>query len=63
MDNILLNAALEGSVRKVRTDWVSIQKELNKRELTSADIDRVYSELCAGIRVTTRGLTLSKVIE
>ncbi|MCW3173185.1 hypothetical protein [Shewanella subflava] len=61
MQNIPLIAALEGTQHKVSTDWFAIMAMLKTRELSEDDINNVYNELCAGLRVTTRGLTLSKL--
>ncbi|UJF22866.1 hypothetical protein [Shewanella sp. OMA3-2] len=60
MQNILLIAALEGTQHQVSTDWFAIVAMLKARELSEDEINRVYNELCAGLRVTTRGVTLAK---
>lgn len=60
MQNILLIAALEGTQHQVSTDWFAIVAMLKARELSDDEINRVYNELCAGLRVTTRGVTLAK---
>lgn len=63
MQNIALTAALEGTQHEVTTDWFAIKAMLETREMTAEDIQNVYNELCAGLIVTTRGLTLSKRAE
>lgn len=60
MQNILLIAALEGTQQQVSTDWFAIVAMLEARELSGDEINRIYNELCAGLRVTTRGVTLAK---
>ena len=63
MQNIPLIAALEGTQHKVNTDWFAIMAMLKTKEMSDEDVQNVYNELCAGLRVTTRGVTLSKVSE
>nr|WP_245335364.1 hypothetical protein [Shewanella sp. WXL01] len=52
---------MEGTQHEVTTDWFAIKAMLEKREVPASDIQNVYNELCAGLIVTTRGLTLSKI--
>lgn len=61
MQNIPLIAALEGTQHKVNTDWFAIMAMLKSKEMSDQDVQNVYNELCAGLRVTTRGVTLSKM--
>lgn len=61
MQNIPLIAALEGTQHKVNTDWFAIMAMLKSKEMSDEDVQNVYNELCAGLRVTTRGVTLSKM--
>ncbi|WP_394131222.1 hypothetical protein [Shewanella maritima] len=61
MQNIALTAALEGTQHEAKTDWFAIKAMLESKDMSADDIRIVYNELCAGLIVTTRGLTLSKV--
>jgi hypothetical protein len=61
VQNISLIAALEGTQHKVTTDWFAIMATLEKREMNQDELQSVYDELCAGLIVTTRGLTLAKI--
>ncbi|MBR9729390.1 hypothetical protein ACFOD0_15130 [Shewanella intestini] len=61
MQNIALKAALEGTQHEVKTDWFAIKAMLETREMSGLDVQNVYNDLCAGLIVTTRGLTLSKI--
>ncbi|MCL1141253.1 hypothetical protein [Shewanella gaetbuli] len=60
MQNLPLIAALEGTQHKVNTDWFAIMAMLKTRDLSEEEINNIYNELCAGLRVTTRGVTLCK---
>jgi hypothetical protein len=61
--NIALIAALEGTRHQVTTDWFAIMAMLKTRNMSDDAIEIVYNDLCAGLRVTTRGLTLAKAVE
>ncbi|GGB56638.1 hypothetical protein K8B83_19720 [Shewanella inventionis] len=63
MHNIALIAALEGTRHQVTTDWFAIMAMLKTRNMSDDAIELVYNDLCAGVRVTTRGLTLAKAID
>ncbi|MCT8985452.1 hypothetical protein [Shewanella phaeophyticola] len=63
MHNIALIAALEGTRHQVTTDWFAIMAMLKQRNMSDDAISIVYNDLCAGLRVTTRGLTLAKMTE
>ena len=63
MQNISLIAALEGTRHQVTTDWFAIMAMLKTRNMSDDAIKIVYNDLCAGLRVTTRGLTLARVNE
>nr|WP_283108093.1 hypothetical protein [Shewanella ulleungensis] len=56
-------AALEGTRHQVTTDWFAIMAMLKTRNMSDDAIEIVYNDLCAGLRVTTRGLTLAKAVE
>nr|WP_283104413.1 hypothetical protein [Shewanella inventionis] len=56
-------AALEGTRHQVTTDWFAIMAMLKTRNMSDDAIELVYNDLCAGVRVTTRGLTLAKAID
>ncbi|WP_442800710.1 hypothetical protein [Shewanella sp. AS16] len=60
MHNIALLVNIEGRINRVETDWLAISAVLSKRELTRDELQALHEELCAGLRVTTRGLTLAK---
>lgn len=60
MKNIPIRAHIEGQDSKVNTDWLAIMATLKKRGLETDELEVVYFELCAGMRVTTRGLSLAK---
>ncbi|WP_350979029.1 hypothetical protein [Shewanella sp. AC34-MNA-CIBAN-0136] len=62
MHNIALIAALEGTRHQVTTDWFAIMAMLKTRNMSDDAIKIVYDDLCAGLRVTTRGLTLAKAM-
>ncbi|GIU22017.1 hypothetical protein L2719_01095 [Shewanella schlegeliana] len=61
MKNIPILVHIEGQDSKVNTDWLAIMATLKKRGLERDELEVVYFELCAGMRVTTRGLGLAKV--
>ncbi|MCL1049142.1 hypothetical protein L2755_05830 [Shewanella abyssi] len=60
MKNIPLLVHIEGQDSKVNTDWLAIMATLKKRGLDKDELEVVYFELCAGMRVTTRSLSLAK---
>ncbi|MCK8043886.1 hypothetical protein MSG37_03235 [Shewanella sp. 1CM18E] len=62
MKNIPILAQIEGQDSKVNTDWLAIMATLKKRGLETDELEVVYFELHAGMRVTTRGLSLAKAI-
>lgn len=61
MENITLRANIEGKEEKVATDWYAIMATLKKRGVDYDSLQRIHAELNAGLRVTTRRLTLAKV--
>ncbi|AZG74549.1 hypothetical protein [Shewanella livingstonensis] len=63
MHNIALIAALEGTQHQVTTDWFAIMAMLKTRNMSDDAIKIVYNDLRAGLRVTTRGVTLAKAMD
>lgn len=61
MNNISLHVNMEGHAKTVVTDWHAIVDIFEQRQISQQDLTRIYAELCAGLRVTTRGLTLAKI--
>ena len=61
MKNIPLQVNIEGKDSTVDTDWLAIMAILKKRGLAQSELSNVYLELSAGMRVTTRGLTLAEI--
>jgi hypothetical protein len=61
--NLVLTAALEGTQHQVTTDWFAIMAMLKTRNMSEEAITIVYNDLYAGLRVTTRGVTLAKVTD
>lgn len=61
MKNIALLVNLEGMPEKVTTDWNAVVATLKKRQVTQEGLMDIYAQLCAGLRVSTRGLTLAKL--
>ncbi|WP_298770464.1 hypothetical protein [uncultured Shewanella sp.] len=61
MKNIPLRVNIEGQTSKVNTDWLAIMATLKKRGLEQDELASVYFDLNAGMRVTTRGLSLAKI--
>ena len=61
MNNISLQVNIEGHTRKVVTDWDAIASTLRQRNMSTQQLATLYADLCAGLRVTTRGLTLAKI--
>lgn len=61
MNNISLHVNIEGHTRKVVTDWDAIVSTLKQRNVSAQQLATLYADLCAGLRVTTRGLTLAKI--
>ncbi|WP_412501694.1 hypothetical protein [Shewanella chilikensis] len=61
MENIVLQVNIEGMQDKVRTDWNSLADELKTRGMDDVALNQLHTELRAGLRVSTRGLTLSMV--
>lgn len=61
MKNIPLQVNIEGQNSRVDTDWLAIMAILKKRGLAQSELSNIYQELSAGMRVTTRGLSLAGV--
>ncbi|WP_372870289.1 hypothetical protein [Shewanella sp.] len=61
MKNIALLVNLEGMPEKVTTDWNAVSTTLRKRQVSPEGLEDIYADLCAGLRVSTRGLTLAKL--
>ncbi|MBW8183381.1 MULTISPECIES: hypothetical protein [Shewanella] len=61
MKNIPLQVNIEGQDSTVDTDWLAIMATLKKRGLSQSELSTIYQELSAGMRVTTRGLTLAEI--
>ncbi|MCL2917990.1 hypothetical protein [Shewanella litorisediminis] len=61
MKNIALLVNLEGMNEKVTTDWNAVSATLKKRQVTHEALVDIYAQLCAGLKVSTRGLTLAKL--
>ena len=61
MENIALQVNIEGMQDKVRTDWNCLADELKTRGMDDVALYQLHTELRAGLRVSTRGLTLSMV--
>ncbi|QYJ76034.1 hypothetical protein [Shewanella sp. FJAT-52076] len=61
MKNIALLVNLEGMSEKVTTDWNAVSTTLKKRQVTQETLVDIYAQLCAGLKVSTRGLTLAKL--
>ncbi|QYK02141.1 hypothetical protein [Shewanella psychrotolerans] len=62
MKNIPIHASIEGQHATVDTDWLAIMATLKKRGLEQEELMLVYAQLTSYLRVTTRGLTLSKIV-
>ena len=60
MKNIPLQVNIEGQNSKIETDWLAIMAILKKRGLAQSELTNIYQELSAGMRVTTRGLSLAE---
>lgn len=63
MENISLRVNIEGKEEKVATDWFAIMATLKKRGVDYDSLQRIHAELSAGLKVTTRRLTLAKMNE
>lgn len=63
MENIPIQASIEGQHATVVTDWVAIMAMLKKRGLDQEELMSIYAQLTSCLRVTTRGLTLSKIAD
>lgn len=63
MENISLRVNIEGKEEKVATDWYAIMATLKKRGVDYDSLQRIHAELNAGLKVTTRRLTLAKMNE
>ncbi|MCL1090092.1 hypothetical protein L2744_10885 [Shewanella profunda] len=63
MENISLRVNIEGKEEKVATDWFAIMATLKKRGVDYDSLQRIHAELNAGLKVTTRRLTLAKMNE
>lgn len=61
MKNIPLQVNIEGQNSRIETDWLAIMAILKKRGLAQNELSNIYQELSAGMRVTTRGLSLAEV--
>jgi hypothetical protein len=60
MENMALRVNIEGKEEKVDTDWFAIMATLKKRGVDYDSLLRIHAELNAGLKVTTRRLTLAK---
>ncbi|QUN06571.1 hypothetical protein KDN34_03695 [Shewanella yunxiaonensis] len=60
MENIALLVSLEGTSKRVTTDWRSLAATLKQRGLGDCALQQLHIELLAGLIVSTRGLTLCK---
>lgn len=60
MENMALRVNIEGREEKVSTDWIAIMATLQKRGVDYDSLQRIHAELNAGLKVTTRRLTLAK---
>lgn len=60
MENMALRVNIEGKEEKVDTDWFAIMATLKKRGVDYDSLQRIHAELNAGLKVTTRRLTLAK---
>ncbi|WP_198781063.1 MULTISPECIES: hypothetical protein [Shewanella] len=60
MENMTLRVNIEGKEEKVDTDWFAIMATLKKRGVDYDSLLRIHAELNAGLKVTTRRLTLAK---
>ncbi|WOT05782.1 hypothetical protein [Shewanella youngdeokensis] len=60
MENISLRVNIEGQDNQVDTDWFAIMTKLKLRGVDKEQLEVLYFQLRAGIRVTTRGLSLEK---
>lgn len=58
MENIKLSVRIEGNSAQVDSDWDSICRTLAFRGLDHGMLNDVYTQLTAGVMVSTRGLTL-----
>ncbi|MGI2257952.1 hypothetical protein [Shewanella sp. GXUN23E] len=61
MENIRLRVKVEGCSHSVDTDWLTISRTLTLRAVSSSELVGLHTQLCAGVRVTTRGLTLGRI--
>ncbi|MEC4727247.1 hypothetical protein HWQ46_17005 [Shewanella sp. D64] len=61
MKNIPLQVNLEGQDSRVDTDWLAIMAILKKRGLDQSELANIYLDISAGMRVTTRGLSLAQL--
>ncbi|EGM71689.1 hypothetical protein [Shewanella sp. HN-41] len=61
MENMTLRVNIEGREEKVDTDWFAIMATLKKRGVDCDSLQRIHAELNAGLKVTTRRLTLAKL--
>ena len=61
MKNIPLHVNIEGQNCPVDTNWLAVMETLKKRSLSQHELFRIYLDLSAGMRVTTRGLTLAQI--
>ncbi|ABK49748.1 conserved hypothetical protein [Shewanella sp. ANA-3] len=61
MENMALRVNIEGREEKVSTDWFAIMATLKKRGVDYDSLQRIHAELNAGLKVTTRRLTLAKM--
>ena len=58
MENIALLVNLEGTKKRVTTDWRSLAATLQQRGVGECALQQLHIELRAGLIVSTRGLTL-----
>lgn len=61
MENMALRVNIEGKEEKVDTDWFAIIATLKNRGVDYHSLQRIHAELNAGLKVTTRRLTLAKL--
>lgn len=63
MENMALRVNIEGKEEKVDTDWFAIMTTLKNRGVDYHSLQQIHAELNAGLKVTTRRLTLAKLTQ
>lgn len=62
MNNIPIRVMVEGKKQSTQSDWSALKAMLAQKHVDCQHLQTIYDELNAGLIVSTRGLTIEKVL-